>query len=286
VAAILTRSKAGIIIVEHSGGIGMSAAQTRNEFRSSWLRQCVTRTLASLCAWRVDRVIAVSDGVRDALVQTRRYPASRIVRIYNPVVDETFAARRCEAPTHPWLQTKTVPVIVAAGAQVKLKGYDLLIRAFAIVLQTRPCRLILFGEGIETEHLKQQAAESGVGNDISFPGHTNNLPANLSHADVFVVSSHVESFSVVLVEALACGTPVVSTNCPSGPPEILKNGKYGILVEPNNPAALANGIIRVLEGGGIHPPAESWHSYRLETVIKQYEDIFTKVLAIRHECKA
>ena len=280
-AAILSRSDACIVNVEHSSGIGVAAAVARIGYRNSWLRACTGKMLASLLSRRVDRVIAVSAGVQDALVQTGRYPASRISMIYNPVVDESFASRCADAPTHPWLQHKTMPVIVAAGAQVSFKGYDVLIRAFMIVRHARPCRLILFGEGPEQENLRRLAAESGVGDDIAFPGYTNSLPANLAHADLFVVSSHVESFSVVLVEALACGTPVVATNCPSGPPEILAGGKYGILVEPNNPSALAAGIGRVLDGNGIKPPLESWQPYCLDTVMDRYEKVLQAVQAVR-----
>jgi glycosyltransferase involved in cell wall biosynthesis len=119
----------------------------------------------------------------------------------------------------------------------------------------------------------------GLDQLIDFPGHTHNLPAELKAADAFVVSSHAESFSVVLVEALASGIPVVSTNCPSGPPEILQNGKYGILVEPGNPSSLAKGILQVLDGKGVIPPHESWEPYVLEKVSNEYENLIRKVLS-------
>jgi glycosyltransferase involved in cell wall biosynthesis len=163
---------------------------------------------------------------------------------------------------------------------VPLKGYDILIKALSLILPQKKCRMILFGEGPDTASLKSLANSLSIGDFVSFPGHVDTLPAELNHADVFVVSSHCESFSVVLVEALACGVPVVATNCPVGPPEILKNGQYGTLVAPNDPKALAEGIWLALNGAAIMPPFESWQPYVIENVVAQYEAVFKRVLGL------
>jgi glycosyltransferase involved in cell wall biosynthesis len=118
-----------------------------------------------------------------------------------------------------------------------------------------------------------------VEHNISFPGHTNALPAELKNTDLFVVSSHCESFSIVLVEALASGVPVVATKCPSGPYEILCGGIYGTLVPVNDVEALADGIYSALTGNAIVPVPESWKSYSLDKVVEQYEEVLYKVLA-------
>ena len=274
VACAVARTLAGqtrtvrLIPVQHGGGIGMRREQSRVSDKRGM------RLPAHLSQWvarSADAVVAVSRGTADALLAQGRYPADRIHMIYNPVLDDTFDARSRLPPVHPWLQSKSEPVIVAAGSHAAVKGYDVLLRAFARVRQQRPCHLILFGEGALTESYRRLASELKVDDSVSLPGFAGNLPAEIRRADLFVVSSHCESFSIVLVEALACGVPVVATNCPSGPPEILNNGEYGLLVQPDNPEALAEGIVKVLEGHGIRPPAESWETYRLERVLDCYE---------------
>jgi len=282
VACALARTLAGqartarLIPVQHGGGVGMRREQSRvSGSRCIRLPTVMTRWVAH----SADAVVAVSRGTADALVAQGRYPADRIHVINNPVVDDTFDARSRKPATHPWLQSKSEPVIVAAGSHAAVKGYDVLLRAFAWVRLRRPCRLILFGEGALTESYRRLAAELKVDGYVSLPGFAGNLPAEIRRADLFVVSSHCESFSIVLVEALACGVPVVATNCPSGPPEILRNGLYGLLVQPDNPAALAEGIVKVLEGHGIQPPPESWAPYRLDRIIDQYEALLVELLA-------
>ena len=102
-------------------------------------------------------------------------------------------------------------------------------------------------------------------------GHTSNLPAEIKGATAFIVSSNVESFSVVLVEALAAGTPVISTACPYGPPELLQDGKYGTLVPVNNPQALADAIVEQIRNPRQAAPKEAWEPYTVKNVVKAYE---------------
>ena len=109
------------------------------------------------------------------------------------------------------------------------------------------------------------------------PGFVSNLPAEIKAADAFVVSSETESFSIVLVEALAAGVPVVSTNCPLGPPDILQHGKYGILCAVNDPESLSMALQKVLDGQGIVPPRDAWEKYTLEKVMDNYECAIRRV---------
>ena len=272
----LRRRTTRLIPVEHSSGLGLRQAESRvSAYRGPRLPAILYHWVAD----SVDGVVAVSKGSAEALGSLGKYAAGKIHVIYNPVVDARCIEKQKSAPSHPWLSSKTAPVLVAAGAHVPFKGHDVLLRAFERVCRQHPCRLILFGEGPLTEFYRKLAASLGISDSVSMPGYTANLPAELKAADAFVVSSHCESFSVVLVEALACGVPVVATNCPSGPPEILRNGQYGLLVQPDNPAALAEGIVKVLEGRGIRPPAESWEPYRLERIIDQYEALLVELLA-------
>ena len=152
-----------------------------------------------------------------------------------------------------------------------------MIRAFAR-LADKSVRLIIFGDGPETDNYRKLIAELGVADRVSLPGYVENLPAEIKAADSFVVSSQSESFSIVLVEALAASTPVVSTNCPLGPPEILQNGKYGIMCAAGDPNSLADALQWVLDGQAIVPPRESWEKYTIENVMDKYECAIRRVM--------
>jgi len=266
--SLISKKKRPLFVpVEHSSGLGLdskiSGIKKGNRLVGEIKRNIVCATAG--------HVFAVSSGVAKAMCDMGMYKKDYVSVVYNPVISSTFFRKAASPAKHPWLKNKTMPVLVAAGAHVPFKAHDVLINAFNLVLKDCKCRLIVFGEGANTEKLKKMAADLNLSSDISFPGHTNNLPAELKSCDCFVVSSHCESFSVVLVEALACGIPVVSTNCPVGPPEILKNGKYGILVDVNDPSSLAQGVLTVLKGNGISPPTESWEPYVQDIVVSNYE---------------
>lgn len=277
-ASLMVRKKQCIMPVVHSGGI-VAKANKRNIFKfDNTITEMYNRLLNTWCYSRVEKILTVSRGTAAEVTEVHRVNPRKMEVVYNPVINGIFEEKVKCAPEHPWLNCQDIPVIVAAGAHDRIKGFDVLIRAFGEVLHQRSCRLIIFGEGREHDNLINLAHTLGLDDYITFPGYTNNLPANIVRASVFVVASHFESFSIVLVEALACGTPVVATNCQSGPPEILAGGKYGILVEPNNPHAMAEGIIQVLDGKGIVPPAESWMPYCLDAVIDKYESIFNNYI--------
>lgn len=262
---------AKLVPVEHSGGIGMSlgkGSETSNvhRFYNGFAKWCLSRTVSGY--------IAVSKGVRNAMIEHLGVPAEKIHVIYNPVIGSSFLAKRDQLGSHPWLRSKSTPVIVAAGSHSQIKGFDNLIRAFSQLNESIDCRLVIFGEGPETGSLTILANQLGVANSVSFPGFTKNLPAEIKSADVFVVSSHAESFSNVIVEALATGTPVVSTNCPSGPAEILKQGRYGTLVKTNSVNALAQGIKEAITNPSEGKSAkESWVPYKTSNIARAYLDV-------------
>ncbi|SDS14749.1 glycosyltransferase [Winogradskyella sediminis] len=261
--------------VEHSGGIGMNLDKgSKLNILSRW----ATKFTSYIMFNKIDGVIAVSNGVKEAMVASKCIKPEKIHVIYNPVISEQFYDKISQNSKHRWLKNKSSFVIVAAGAHVPIKGYDILIHAMAEVNKTHICKLIIYGEGVLTSELENLANSLNVGDSVDFPGHTKNLPAELKSADAFVVSSHAESFSVVLVEALASKIPVVASNCPSGPAEILSNGKFGILVKPGDPKALAKGIIEVINGGGILPKDESWSPYELGKVVTNYDKVIMSVI--------
>lgn len=194
-----------------------------------------------------DRVVAVSDGVADNLSHKLEFPRESISRIYNPVVTEEISELARTVPEHPWMSDDGPPVILGAGRLARAKDFPTLLRAFRQVSQNREARLIILGEGRWRKRLEKMTRKLGIQESVSLPGWVSNPYAFMSRASLFVLSSKYEGLGNVLIEAMACGCPCVSTNCPSGPAEILDNGRFGPLVPVGDDSALAAAMERVLD---------------------------------------
>lgn len=195
----------------------------------------------------VDRIIAVSQGVADDVMDITGLSGQRVTVVRNPVWRPELAARANEKAGHPWLDSIDSPVIIGAGRLTRQKDFPTLIRAFAQVRTARPCKLIIMGEGNLRASLEALAETLGVAEDVSLPGFIANPYAFLSRASLFVLSSAWEGSPNVLTEALALGVPVVSTDCPSGPVEILDRGRYGKLVKIGDVTALTSAMNEALD---------------------------------------
>lgn len=189
-----------------------------------------------------DSIVGVSKGVAERLLSVPGVRPERVHVIYNPCWTPDIVTHAAEAADHPWLGESGPPVILSAGRLEDQKDFATLIRAFARLRQGREARLIILGEGSLRGALEAQARQLGIEDSISLPGFVRNPFSFMSRAAVFVLSSRYEGFGNVLVEAMACGTPVVSTDCPSGPSEILEDGRFGPLVPAGDFAALAAAI--------------------------------------------
>jgi glycosyltransferase involved in cell wall biosynthesis len=212
------------------------------------LRMQIMPWLARLLYPTANGLTTVSQGVLDILRQDRiPIPSNRVAVIPNPVDVDDFLIRSQAAPEHPWLQHKDQPVIVSLGRLVKRKNYPLLLQALAIVRSQLKVKLIILGEGPERKHLEEVIAKLGLQECVSLPGHVANPWSNIAKADLFVMSSLDEAFCLALVEAMACGVPVISTDAiGGGPRSILEDGKYGNLVPIDDPEALATAIYKAL----------------------------------------
>ena len=196
---------------------------------------------------QASQVIAVSNGLADDLAKTTQLDRTRITVLPNPVVSDTLHDQ-AEAPCpHPWLTGDGPPVILGAGRLDPQKDFETLLRAFALVRRHRPARLIILGEGRERPRLEAVVQSLNLGSDVALPGFTHNPFAYMSRANVFALSSSYEGLGMVLIEAMACGCPSVSTDCPSGPSEILDDGRLGPLVPVGDTDALARGIVTCLD---------------------------------------
>ncbi|MCF8469394.1 MAG: glycosyltransferase [Parvibaculum sp.] len=200
-----------------------------------------------------DEIVAVSGGVAERVLSVPGVRPERVHVIHNPCWTPGIAARAAEAADHPWLGEGGPPVILSAGRLEAQKDFGTLIRAFAALLQRREARLIILGEGSLRSALEAQARQLGIEDSISMPGFIPNPFSFMARASVFALTSRHEGFGNVLVEAMACGTPVVSTDCPSGPSEILEGGRLGPLVPVGDADALAAALEQQID----HPTAAS-----------------------------
>jgi glycosyltransferase involved in cell wall biosynthesis len=228
----------------------------RNHFssgkpRKDWRRRHLAPAMGH-CYRQADAIVAVSEGVADDLVRSIGIPRAAVTVLHNPTLTPDLALRRAEPVQHPWFAAGGPPVLLNVGRLAHQKDHPTLLRAFARVRRRRPARLMIAGKG-DPKHIERVyrlAAELGIRDDVDVLGFVRNPLPYMARATVFVLSSRFEGFPNVLLEALACGTPVVSTDCPSGPSEILDHGTYGALVPVEDAPALADAIEATLD----HPP--------------------------------
>jgi glycosyltransferase involved in cell wall biosynthesis len=248
IAAVWARRLAGVrtsvIVIQHNTLSALSLHSRRRAVR--WLLP----TAARLFFRWADQVCAVSNGVAQDLAVMTGIPVSDIQVVHNPAVTPRLLEQANEPSGHPWFdadRTDRPSVILGVGTLIPFKDFAVLIRAFARVRRLRPARLVILGEGDERPRLERLARELGVAAEIDLPGFEPNPYKFMARADVFAVSSRVEGMPNTIIEALACGCPVVSTDCPSGPAEILQNGRYGKLVPVGDETALADAIAATLQ---------------------------------------
>ena len=228
-----------------------------------WLLRCLHP-----CA---DAVVAVSEGVADDIVRTTGVARGRVEVIYNPVITPQLGRLAAERPPHPWFQEQH-PIVLGIGRLTSQKNFALLIDAFARVGPGRDARLVILGEGPERSLLEAKIRRDGLESRVAMPGFVENPYSYMAHASVLVLSSVFEGLPTVLIEALAVGTPVVATDCPSGPREILREGELGELVPVDDVSALAAAIARTLTSPPARPSAEALRPYTLDAVVEQYRE--------------
>lgn len=217
-----------------------------------------------------DAIITPSRGLAEDLRKNVRLPTSKVRIIYNPAVTPRLFELARTPLEHPWFVPGAPPVVVAAGRLIALKDFPTLLRAFAEVVRVRPARLLILGEGEERPKLEALARELDLGDRAALPGFVDNPFAFMARADAFVLSSRTEGLPNVLIQALALGTPVISTDCPSGPAEILAGGKYGTLVPVGDAPAMSEAILRALTAPPEPADPSRLEQFEVETVTEQY----------------
>ena len=196
---------------------------------------------------QADAVIAVSKGMAQELETYLSMKPGTVQAIYNPVVDPNLFLDAQAPLDHPWFQANQPPVLLAVGRLTTQKDFPTLLHSFSRLRLQQKVRLLILGEGELRKKLQALVVELGLENDVSLPGFVKNPYAYMSRAAAFVLSSRWEGLPTVLIEAIACGCQVVSTDCPNGPSEILAQGKYGRLVPVGDVTALAQAMQLALE---------------------------------------
>lgn len=268
------------IVAGHLSGTetGLVARMPNTDFASAEVvvgrkDRLVYRILPSVYRY-ADRIVAISEGAkRETVAYISGLDAANVTVIYNPVISDNDFEMMSEPVSHSWFDGKS-DVIVAAGRLSEEKDFETLLRAYERVGSQRDVRLVILGEGSKRPELESLAEELEIGDTVDMPGFVDNPYKYMAHADVFAMSSVSEGFGNVLVEAMACGTTVVSTDCPHGPGEILEDGRYGLLVPVGSPSALASGLNWALD----NPLAASTLEKRatdftLEAAVDEYVDV-------------
>lgn len=234
----------------------------------------VTRwVIMRLVQWtypRADAVIAVSDGVARDVAEATKVPRERLHVVPNPVVDAKLLERAKEPPDHPWFRNGSNPIVLGVGRLTPQKDFSTLLRAFAEVRQRHDARLVILGEGPERGALEALTRELDIEAFVSLPGFVQNPFSVMARARLFVLSSAWEGLPGVLIQALACGAPVVATDCESGPREILDDGRFGRLIPVGDPSCMAKAILDALDTPPGPPKREAWARFTDDAAVDGY----------------
>lgn len=211
-----------------------------------WLNRKILLWLMKHTHQWADYKVSASRGAALDWADLLKIDKDDIEVMYNPAVGEDVLEKSMHPVIHPWLNHNETPVLITVARLEKQKSIDVLLHAFSLVLKEKEVKLIIVGDGSLKKELESLAITLGIKEHVDFYGWVENPYALMSKADLFVLSSWYEGFANVIAEALACGCPVVSTNAPSGPSEILEDGKYGRLVPVGDIHSLASSILTSL----------------------------------------
>jgi glycosyltransferase involved in cell wall biosynthesis len=203
--------------------------------------------LTTIYPW-ADDIVANSKYVAEDIIEYARLSPTKIHVLYNPVITPDLPDKAREDARHAWLKKGQPPVILGAGRLTEQKDFETLLKAFAILRRKMDVRLIILGEGEQRSELETVIRRLDIEEDVDLHGYVENPYSFMHQSKAFVLSSKWEGSPSVVIQALACNCPVISTDCPGGIREILADGAYGDLVPVGDPAAMAEAIRKVLDG--------------------------------------
>jgi glycosyltransferase involved in cell wall biosynthesis len=278
-ACKLSRVATRIVLAEHTT---WSSARVVKSASVRWR----ARLTMHLSFGLADAVVAVSQGAADDLASFAALDRRAITVIYNPVVGAPRAASLTPMAPDAWW-SGAHRRLLAVGTLKPVKDYPTLLKAFALLRQRTNAKLLILGEGMCRQELEAQAVQLGIASDVFLPGETRDPSPFYQRADLHVLSSTGEGLSMVIIEALAAGTPVVSTDCPSGPREILQGGRYGHLVAPSDPTALAAAMLQSLHASHERVALKTRaQDFSIDRAVDKYEELFFPLSLDRDEARS
>ena len=271
ISSLLSHRKVKVIVIEHIA--------VKSEFKNlGLLKKLIMRVLIFFFYRLAYSVVTVSDESGDILSRFCLLPRKKIITIYNPVISKDLYEKSNTTINHPFFNLGH-PILLNVGRLDKQKDIGTLLEAFSIVTKEIESRLIIIGEGNGKTQLIEQCKKLKILNQVDFAGYLKNPYPFFKKSSVFALSSLYEGLPTVLIEALALRLPIVSTKCPSGPAEILQQGKYGILVPIKDPKSLAQGVLNLLKNKNIihEPPEEYLDPYTQKYSVHRYLSIIHNI---------
>jgi glycosyltransferase involved in cell wall biosynthesis len=268
VMSVIARSISGagtkVVVCLHST---MSQAESRT------LKDRILHKLMRYTYPKADKIVAVSEGVAEDVALHIGLDRSKIEVVYNPVVTPAVRALAQQETEHPWFLPGSPPVVMGVGRLEKQKDFGTLIRAFAELRKRRKARLMILGEGNMRRELESLVGELGLIDDVALAGFVSNPFVLLRRAGAFVLSSRWEGLPTALIEAMACGTPVVATDCPSGPREILEGGKWGRLISVGDVPSLCAAIGETLDASERPDVEMRARDFEVGRAVQRYREV-------------
>ncbi|MBI5526060.1 MAG: glycosyltransferase [Deltaproteobacteria bacterium] len=265
VAAKLSFAGTKVVVAVH---ISRSMASANASGFKDWVLRAMIRHGYPLA----EGIVAVSAGAADDLAVHAGIDRRRIAVIYNPIVGGALWEKAAESVSDPFVG-EGVPLVLGMGRLARQKDFPNLVSAFSTLRRKRVAKLLILGEGEERKAIEALIARLGLGSEVGLPGYVKNPYPYLKKAAVFALSSAWEALPTVLIEALALGTPIVSTDCPCGPREILGSGAWGRLVPPGNAAKLAEALEAAIEQPPRPAPKAAWERFEICRGVKTYVDL-------------
>jgi glycosyltransferase involved in cell wall biosynthesis len=242
-------------------------------------RDYITYAFARALYRRADLLMASSWNAAVDAARIAGIDVTTVEVVPSPLVPDDVAARAREPVDHPFFAAGQPPVVLGVGRLAFDKDFSTLVRAFALVRRARPARLLILGEGPQRQHLPRVADDCGVADDVALGGFVDNPFKYMAACGVYVLTCRDESMPGTLVQALACGAPVVANDCPSGPRELLQDGKHGALVPMGDEVALAQAILAALETKREPVNPAVWRPYLAEEAMRRHAELFTAMAA-------
>ena len=270
IASLYAKRKFKLILCERSY-TPKYLAKIRLGYLRRWLIKFTYR--------KADKILTVSKSIARVLEEDFNIKSEKIKTIYNPIMLNEIKDKCQKEIKHPFFEDERAKIIICVGRLAEQKRLDILLRAFSFVRKRdNSVYLIIVGDGELRKELENLSSELRVNKWTDFVGFQSNPYAWIHKADIFVLSSDFEGFPNVILESMACGTPVISTDCPSGPNEIIVNGQSGILVPTEDEKALAEAILKLLRNETLRRTLSEEakrrvETFRIEKILPQYEEV-------------